>query len=277
MRIVRYEKDWQSHYGIVEGDSVFELKGDLYSDARPGQRVGAWGDLKLLAPCTSTTIWSNGANYPSRLFERGFETPKEPHVLWTPGSMICGPESEIRIPEFEKRAEYGAELGIVLRKDCHQVEESEADEYIFGYTGLNNVWIKDPDAAAYERPIRVYDTHCPVGPVIDTDRRWRDRYVRLRIDGVTRQDDTTSSMIFSPQLLVSWISKLVPMQQGDLIMTGTPGGVEHQVLHFGESVEVDIDGIGILRNYVTRVDTGAVTYIASIQKWLEQKGGSGPQ
>lgn len=273
MKIVRYEKDWQSHYGFVEGDSIYELEGDVYGDARPGRRVGAWGEVKLLAPCTPTTIWSNGANYPSRLWERGFQFPNEPHVLWTPGSMICGPDNEILIPEFEKRAEYGVEVGIVLRKDCQSVDEAETDDYILGYTGLNNIWIKDPEASAYERPIRVYDTHCPVGPLIDTDRAWRNRRVCLRINGEIRQDDTTSSMIFSPQLLVSWISHMVPMKQGDLIMTGTPGGVEHQVLHYGDTVEIEIEGIGELRNHVTRVDTGAVTYIMSIQKWLEQQGG----
>ena len=79
--------------------------------------------------------------------------------------------------------------------------------------------------------------------------------------------------LFSPQLLVSWISQRVPMKRGDLIMTGTPGGVEGHVLHYGETVEVEIAGIGILRNHVTRVDTGAVTSILSLDQWLQQQGG----
>jgi len=79
-------------------------------------------------------------------------------------------------------------------------------------------------------------------------------------------------MIFSPQFLVSFISKMVPMKQGDLIMTGTPGGVEHHVLHYGETIEVEIEGLGRLRNYVTRVDTGAVSYVVPVPRWLEQQG-----
>jgi 2-keto-4-pentenoate hydratase/2-oxohepta-3-ene-1,7-dioic acid hydratase in catechol pathway len=279
MRIVRYEQDWKGHYGLVEGacpepvegDTIYELEGDVFGDARPGREAGKWGEVKLLAPCTPETIWSNGSNYPSRCHERDFPLPTEPHVLWSPGTMICGPESEVRIPEFELRPEYGAELGIVLRRDCHNVEESEADEYILGYTGLNNIWSKDPEHVPYKHPIRVYDTYCPVGPVIDTEIDPSDLYLRYYVDGELRQDDRTSSMLFSPQLLVSWTSKLVPMKQGDLIMTGTPGGVEHHIVNFGETIEVDIEGIGKLRNYVTRVDTGAATFVISVKKWLEQQ------
>lgn len=275
MRIVRYERDWKSGYGIVEDQVIYELVGDVFGECKPGRRVGQWGAVKLLAPCRPETIWSNGANYPSRLAERNFPTPKEPHVLWSPGTMITGPDSEIRIPEFEPRAEYGAELGIVLRKDCHQVKESEARDYILGYTALNNVWIKDADHVAYERPMRVYDTHCPVGPVVDTTLDPRDLFIRLRLNGELRQNDRTSSVLFGCEFLVSYISRLVPMKQGDLIMTGCPGGVEGQVLHFGDVVEVEIEGIGVLRNVVTRVDAGAVTYIVSVQKWLAQRSASG--
>jgi 2-keto-4-pentenoate hydratase/2-oxohepta-3-ene-1,7-dioic acid hydratase in catechol pathway len=273
MKIVRYEKDWRGHWGIVEGDTAFTLEGDVFGDASPGDRVGNLDEITLLAPCQPQTIWSNGANYPSRCYERDFPLPTEPSFLWSPGSMICGPDAEIRIPEFEPRSEYGAELGVVLRRDCYQVEEAEADEYIFGYTILNNVWIKDTDQVAYERPLRVYDNHCPVGPIVDTEAGWRDRRVRLSVDGQVRQDDNTSSMMFSPQFLISYLSKLVPMKKGDLIMTGTPGGVEGHVLHYGESVEIEIDGLGILRNQVTRIDTGAVTYIIGIKKWIASAAG----
>jgi len=271
MRIVRYEKDWKSYYGLVEGDTIYELEGDVFGEAKFGRAIGKWGEVKLLAPCKPETIWSGGSNYPSRCYERNSELPSEPHVLWSPGTMICGPEAEIRIPEFEVRTEYGAELGIVLRKDCYNVEESEADEYILGYTALNNLWSKDPEDVPYKTPIRVYDTYCPVGPLVDTELDWRDLRIRHYVNGELRQDDRTSSMLFSPQMLVSWISKQVPMKRGDLIMTGTPGGVENYVLHYGDTLEVDIEGIGTLRDYVTRVDTAAVTYIISVEKWLAQR------
>lgn len=279
MHIVRYEQDWKGHWGIAEGDAIYELEGDVYENPRPGRKVGSLGELKLLAPCTPNMIWSNGANYPSRCQERGFSLPTAPQVAACPGSMICGTDADIRIPAFEVRSEYGAELGIVLRKDARNVEEADADAYILGYTGLNNVWIKDPgEKKAYVRPLRVYDNCCPTGLVLDTDLHWRDRRIRLWVDGELRQDDSTSSMLFSPQRLVSYISKIVPMKQGDLIMTGTPGGIEGHVLHYGETVEMEIDGLGRLRNRVVRVDNAAVTYIVSLKKWVElQQSGAAAQ
>jgi 2-keto-4-pentenoate hydratase/2-oxohepta-3-ene-1,7-dioic acid hydratase in catechol pathway len=276
VKLLRYERDWQSHWGLLEGDTVYALAGEPYDEIRPGARVGPLTDLRPLAPCTPATIWSNGANYPSRCDERGFAYPTVPAVAVVSGSTICGTDVDIAIPEFERRSEYGAELGIVLKRDCHQVEEAEADDYILGYTALNNIWIKDPgEKTAYVRPLRVYDNHCPTGPLLDTAMDWRDQRVRLWVDGHLRQDDTTSTMFFSPHLLISYISKIAPMRRGDLIMTGTPGGVEGHILHYGETVEVEIGALGRLRNRVVRVDNAAVTYVVSIHKWVAmQESGS---
>jgi len=185
--------------------------------------------------------------------------------------MITGSGSEIRVPEFERRAEYGAELGIVIRKDCRDVSEDMVDDYVLGYTVLNNVWIKDVDEqVAYARPLRVYDTHCPTGPVIDTEVDPSDLRIRLWVDGDLRQDDRTSTVVFPARWFVAWLSCQVPLRKGDLLMTGTPGGVEGQVLHYGETVEIEVEGIGRLVNRVTRVDTGAVTPVVSLQRWLAE-------
>jgi 2-keto-4-pentenoate hydratase/2-oxohepta-3-ene-1,7-dioic acid hydratase in catechol pathway len=272
MKILRYERDWKSHWGLLEGDTVYELLGDPYVGSRPGDRVGPVADLTLLAPCTPRTIWSNGANYPSRCDERGFGYPTEPAVAVVAGSTICGDGVDIGIPEFEERSEYGVELGIVLREDCHRVTAAAADDYILGYTALNNIWVKDPDRGQdYVRPLRVYDDHCPTGPVVNTDMGWRDKRIRLWVDGQLRQDDTTSTMFFSPQSLVSYISTIAPMQRGDLIMTGTPGGVEGHVLHYGETVEIEIEAIGRIRNRVVRVDNAAVTYVVGLERWVAMR------
>jgi 2-keto-4-pentenoate hydratase/2-oxohepta-3-ene-1,7-dioic acid hydratase in catechol pathway len=272
VKLVRYEADWQSRWGVVVGDAVHALEGDPFGAAWPGAVVGPLASVRLLAPCMPETIWSLGANYPSRCHERGFPLPTEPSVAVCPGSIICGSDSDIRIPEFEQRAEYGAELGIVLRKDCHNVNEDDVDEYVLGYTILNNVWIKDVDEQqAYARPMRVYDTHCPTGPLIDTAIDPNDLRIRLWVDGVLRQDDRTSTVVFPPKWFVAWLSRQAPLRKGDLLMTGTPGGVEGQVLHYGETVEIEIDGIGRLVNRVTRVDNGAVTPVVSLKRWMAQR------
>lgn len=287
MKLCRYEQEWAGLWGIVEGDTVYRLEGSPYEAPDRGREVGSLdaliaqaarplreGGTRLLAPCTPHTIWSNGANYPSRCQERNFALPTEPSFMWSPATMICGTGSEISIPEAEQRSEYGAELGIVLGRDCRDVSEDEAEEAILGYTVLNNVWIKDTDQVAYERPLRVYDNHCPTGPVVVTkdEMDWRDHSLRLWVDGELRQDDSTSSMLFSPAMLVSYLSKMVTVRRGDLLMTGTPGGVEGKWLRFGQTVELELDGIGRLRNHVTRVDRAALTFVISVKKWLDQGG-----
>jgi 2-keto-4-pentenoate hydratase/2-oxohepta-3-ene-1,7-dioic acid hydratase in catechol pathway len=272
VKLLRYEQDWQSHWGVLDGDTVYALEGDPYGDARPGPAVGPFASVRLLAPCQPATIWSLGANYPSRCYERGFPLPTRPSVLVCPGSIICGPGADIRIPEFEPRAEFGAEVGIVLRADCRNVAEDAADAYILGYTGLNNVWIKDLDEeVAYARPIRVYDTHCPTGPIVDTAIDPSDLRIRLWVDGALHQDDRTSTVVFPARWFASWLSQQVPLRKGDLLMTGTPGGVEGQLLHFGQTVEIEVEGIGRLANQVTRVDTGAVANPIPLSRYVEQQ------
>ncbi len=271
MKLVRYEKDWKGRWGILEGDTVHQLVGDPYGECRAGEPVGALGDLKLLAPATPSIIWSLGANYPSRCHERNFEDPTAPAISVVAGSSICGTDQEIRIPEFETRVEYGVELAIVLKRDCHDVEESEVDDYILGYTGLNNVWVKDPAHIPYRKPLRVYDNCCPTGPLVNTEMDGDNVRLRLWVDGEPRQDDSTSTVFFPYRHVVSWLSKRVAIKQGDVIMTGSPGGIEGHVLHFGEVVEMEVEGVGRIRNRVTRVDNAAVSYVVSLEKWLEMQ------
>ena len=272
MKLLRYELDWASHWGVLEGDTVHALLGDPYGDCGAGEAVGRVDDLTLLAPCTPRTIWSLGANYPSRCAERGFALPTEPSFLVAPGSCICGTGAEIRIPEHERRAEYGAELGIVARRDCRDVSEAEAPAYVLGYTALNNVWVKDPaDAGDYARPLRVYDNHCPTGPVVDTAVDPHDLRVRLWVDGELRQDDRTSTVVFPPARVIAWLSQRVTIAKGDLIMTGTPGGVEGHTLRYGQTVAIAVEGIGRIENRVTRVDAAAATDVVGLKKWLESR------
>jgi 2-keto-4-pentenoate hydratase/2-oxohepta-3-ene-1,7-dioic acid hydratase in catechol pathway len=272
VRLCRYERDWRGHWGIVEGATVRELVGDPYGACRAGAVVGDLGDLRLLAPCTPETIWSLGANYPSRLAERGFPLPTEPAFAVVPGSCICGTGAEIRVPEHETRREYGAELGIVVRRDCRDVEPAEVDDYVLGYTGLNNIWIKDAgEVTAYARPMRVYDNHCPTGPILTDEVDPDDRRIRLWVDGQPRQDDSTATAVFRVRDLVSWLSKRVTIRRGDLIMTGSPGGIEGHSLQYGQTVEMEVEGIGRLSNPVTRVDAASVSYVVSLAKWLEMR------
>lgn len=272
MKLCRYEKDWRGLWGVVEGDTVHELVGDPYGECRAGGPVGPVGSVTLLAPATPETIWSLGANYPSRCAERGFALPTAPGFAVVAGSSICGTGVDVRIPEFEKRVEYGVELAIVMRRDCQDIEEAEVNDYVLGYTGLNNIWVKDAGRAGeYVRPLRVYDNCCPTGPLLNTEIEPDDVRLRLWVDGELRQDDTTSTVVFKTRWVVSWLSKRVRIKKGDVVMTGSPGGIEGKNLRFGETMELEVEGIGRLRNRVVRVDNAAVSYVVSLKKWLETR------
>lgn len=271
MRLVRYEREWAGRWGVVEGDDVHELIGDPYGACQAGARVAPLGDLKLLAPATPETIWSLGANYPSRCAERGFELPTQPSFAVVAGSSICGTDVDVRIPEFEKRIEYGVELAVVMRRDCQDVEESEVDDCVLGYTGLNNIWVKDAGGGAYVRPLRVYDNCCPTGPLLNTDLDPDDVRLRLWIDGELRQDDSTSTVVFKTRWVISWLSKRVHIKKGDVIMTGSPGGIEGKNLRFGQTMEMEVEGVGRIRNRMIRVDNAAVSYVVGLKKYLEMQ------
>lgn len=272
MKLCRYERDWQAHWGYVDGEAVYALRGDPYGDHSQGERVGRLDELPVLAPATPETIWSLGANYPSRCAERGFALPTQPGIAVVAGSSICGTDVDVRIPEFERRVEYGVELAIVMRRDCENVEEADVDDYVLGYTGLNNIWVKDAGSAGeYVRPLRVYDNCCPTGLVLDTEVDPDNTRLRLWVDGELRQDDSTSTVVFKPRFVVSWLSKRVRIRRGDVIMTGSPGGIEGKNLRFGQTMEIEVEGVGRVRNRVLRVDNAAVSYVVSLKKWLEMR------
>jgi len=251
MRIVRYRMGRTLAHGVLDGHDIFDLEGNVFAEPRRGCRVAAHADVTLLAPCQPGQIVSVGANYVDRCVENELPVPTEPgrhDSFRLPGECIIGPEASIRVPPSEAHVHYGAELGVVMRRDCHGVAADAIAEYVLGYTCVNNVWAKSRPRVPGVLNIRLYESFCPVGPWIETDLDPRDLALQLRLNGKTRQASRTSRMIFDVFTIVAFVAGCTRLRAGDLIMTATPSGVDR--LQAGDRVEVEIEGIGVLANPV---------------------------
>ena len=254
MRVARYERaGGGAGWGLIEGERLFSAAGvpwDREGLRRTGE-VGPVAETRLLAPVTPGKIVCVGLNYVAHVTENDPSrvVPEEPVLFMKPRSALIGPGEAIRIANPEHRTDYEAELALVIGTGGRNIPEIEALDHVFGYTCANDVsdrvlqkkdgqWIR----------AKGYDTYCPVGPWIETDLEIADIPVRSRLNGEDRQSQRTSSMIFSPAFLIAFVSRVMTLQPGDLLLTGTPEGVGPMAP--GDIVEIEVGGIGILRNPV---------------------------
>jgi 2-keto-4-pentenoate hydratase/2-oxohepta-3-ene-1,7-dioic acid hydratase in catechol pathway len=256
MKLVRYQDNGGANYGILESDFVFEVIGDVYSDQfDKGPAVGGTEAVALLPPCEPKVITSIGANYVSRCKENNLPVPDAPGKgdrFFIPLEALTGPGDLIYLPPQEVRLEYSGELGIVIKRTCHQVSEAEAADYILGYTIVHNVWAKNPVRGEpfADFPvtsfIRAYESFCPTGPCVVTDIDPMNIAWETRVNGEVRQKTNTSKMLFGPAEMVANISSWHTLEPGDLIQCGTASGVG--TMKPGDIVEIEFEGIGVLRN-----------------------------
>ena len=240
MRLVRF-----THPEIV-GPHIGTLVEDtVRSDVGEFPRTA----VRLLAPCTPTKIICLGRNYAAHAAELGNEVPTRPLLFFKPPSAVIGPEDEIVIPD-SPRVDYEAELAVVIGVRCRNVRPADAASVILGYTCMND--ITDRAAQEWDKNwvrAKGFDTSAPLGPVIVTaDEIDTPVRVMSRVNGELRQDGTTADFIFSIPDVIAEITARITLEPGDVIATGTPPGVGP--LHHGDVVEVEIPGIGILRNRV---------------------------
>jgi 2-keto-4-pentenoate hydratase/2-oxohepta-3-ene-1,7-dioic acid hydratase in catechol pathway len=251
MKIVRVlSQDDQPTYGILEGEIIHTLVGNLYAEPEPGPPIGPLGSLKLLPPCDPTKVIAIGRNYQEHAAEHGAEVPPEPLIFLKPPSSIIGPDEPIVLPPQSKRVEHEAELVAVIGRRGRHVDRELAWAYLLGFTGGNDVTARDLQRADGQwARSKGFDSFCPLGPWIETDLDVSDLAVSARVNGETRQHGRTRDMIYDLPVLVSYISSVMTLEPGDVILTGTPAGVAP--LRPGDLVEVEIEGIGVLRNPVT--------------------------
>jgi 2-keto-4-pentenoate hydratase/2-oxohepta-3-ene-1,7-dioic acid hydratase in catechol pathway len=245
----------RAHYGahVVFGELFGEVltveSGGTRHDAPARGTAIPVDQLKLLPPVAPSKIIAVALNYRAHAEEMKKPIPEEPMFFLKPTSSIIANGDNIVIPKDSQEVHHEAELGIVLNRHLHNATLQEARHAVLGVTCVNDVTARDIQRRQnhYTRA-KGYDTFCPVGPFIVAGVDISDLPVRLRVNGELRQQGSTADMIFDPWQLISFISKIMTLNPGDLISTGTPPGVGP--LRPGDSVEVDIEGVGQLRNHV---------------------------
>ena len=204
---------------------------------------------KLVAPVTPTKIVCVGRNYAEHAKELGNEAPSEPLLFLKPPSAILDPDGTIVRPPISQSVQHEGELAIVIGKEAKNVKAENWREYVLGFACANDVTARDLQKkdVQFTRG-KGFDTFCPIGPCIETELDVSSLRVQVRVNGETRQNGSTSQMIFSCAFLVEYISAIMTLMPGDVILTGTPSGVGP--LNAGDTVEVEVEGIGVLRNVV---------------------------
>ena len=237
-------------HGLMEGGEIREIPGAPWGQWSQGTRMWSLDNVRLLAPVEPSKIVCIGRNYAAHAAELGNEVPKEPLMFLKPTSSVIGPEDPIVLPRFSEQVEHEGELAVVIGKRCSQLRDVDNSlDYVLGYSCLNDVTARDLQKKDVQfTRAKGFDTFCPVGPHIETDIDAAGVLLETRVNGALRQSASTSLMMYPVAFLVRWISQMMTLNPGDLIATGTPAGVGR--LAAGDTVEVKIAGIGVLRNPV---------------------------
>ncbi len=255
MKVVRFEAQGEVKYGILEGSSIQGLQSSpLAQDVNPAGRFAAdgtaykIGDVRLLAPCTPSKLVCIGLNYRAHAEEAKHELPKLPLIFLKPPSAVIGPEDEIVLPS-DGRIDHEAELAVVIGRKAKDIAEADVGSYVFGYTCFNDVSERNMQRSDGQwTRAKGFDTFAPTGPWIEIGVSGDDLKIEALVNGEVRQSSRTSDLIFGIPRLISFISGVMTLLPGDIIATGTPAGVSP--LKHGDVVEVRLENIGTLKNYV---------------------------
>ena len=251
MRLCRLEVGGTPRWGVIEDELVTPLAAPPWEEVRKVAGAMPLASAKLLPPCEPTKIVAVGLNYRAHATEMGKELPEEPLLFLKAPSSLLPPGGAVVLPRQSSRVEHEGELALVIGRTASKVNASHALEYVRGFTCLDDVTARDIQRRekVYARA-KGFDTFCPVGPWLETEIEDPQALVlELRVNGAVRQKGTTADMIFPVAEVVAFISHIMTLHPGDLITTGTPPGVGPLVA--GDSVEVEIAGIGVLRHTVS--------------------------
>ncbi len=250
MRICRFQYRGVARFGLVEGDSVVPLAGAPWEGIRrEGGGPIPLKEAELLVPTDASKVVAVGQNYRKHAEEMGKPVPPEPLIFMKPSTALNAHGRPILLPRESQEVHHESELALVIGQRLRNATEAQAQAAIFALTCFNDVTARDIQRREVQHTrAKGYDTFACAGPWAVTGLSPADLRIVLRLNGQVRQDSRTSDMIFSPARLVSFISHIMTLLPGDLVSTGTPSGVGK--LAPGDSVEVEIEGIGTLVNPV---------------------------
>jgi 2-keto-4-pentenoate hydratase/2-oxohepta-3-ene-1,7-dioic acid hydratase in catechol pathway len=250
VRLCRFDVEGAPRWGVIEGELVTPLEEAPWLRVRKAGGAMPLATAKLLPPCEATKVVAVGLNYKAHAAEMGKELPEEPLLFLKAPSSLLAPGGTVVVPKQSKRVEHEGELALVIKKAASKVSASAALDFVAGFTCLDDVTARDIQRRekVYTRA-KGFDTFCPVGPWLETEVADPQALaLELRVNGVVRQKGSTADMIFPVAEVIAFISHIMTLLPGDLITTGTPPGVGS--LGPGDTVEVEIAGIGTLRHSV---------------------------
>ncbi|MBT2758491.1 fumarylacetoacetate hydrolase family protein [Mesobacillus foraminis] len=258
MKFARFTVDSAPHTGILESDTIREIKGDPFTNWTYTGNVFLSSQVKFLAPLEPNQIVGIGANYVAKVEEIPEELPAIPVFFFKPVSSVIGPEEDIIIPEGIEQVKFESELAIVIGREAKNVPESEVLDYVFGYTVGNDVTAPQFFRQDGHWTIgKAFDTFTPLGPVIETELDPFAIKVEARLNGTEKQNSSTDLMIIPIRKMISYLSSVMTLKPGDVILTGSPLGAE--MVQAGDVIECEIKEIGTLKNtFVTAKESASV-------------------
>lgn len=251
MRLVRFLAQGRPVCGVLNGDEAAELDGGFSGSLKTLKARHPLSGIRLLPPIVPSKVVAVGLNYRDHADELGFPVPDEPIIFLKPATTVIGPGDAIVCPESSTRVDYEAELGVVIKDQIRNIPPGEAGRHILGYTCANDVTARDLQKKDGQwTRAKSFDTFCPIGPWIETELDPDDLAIEAYLNNERKQSSRTSQFIFKVPFLVSFISHVMTLYPGDLIITGTPSGIGP--MQPGDEIEVRIEGIGSLRNTVKK-------------------------
>ncbi len=247
MKFTRFLQGEKIAFGVYENGIIKEIEGDLFEEWSYTGNVVAANEVKMLAPIEPNHIIGIGANFVGKKEDLPETQPKIPVFFFKPTSSVIGPEEEIVIPAGIDEVKFESELAIIMSKDASRIAEEDVLDYVFGYTVANDVTAPQFFHEAGHWTVgKAFDTFTPLGPVIETELDPFQVRVEARVDGVEKQNSATELMIVPIRRMISYLSNVMTLKKGDVILTGSPLGAEF--VNDGTVIECEIKEIGTLRN-----------------------------
>jgi 2-keto-4-pentenoate hydratase/2-oxohepta-3-ene-1,7-dioic acid hydratase in catechol pathway len=255
MKLLRFAVNDSIYYGTLEKNMVSAIEGDIYTTFNVRKdRSYKLQDVKILAPVYPSKIIAIGINYRDHAQEFGHHIPDEPVLFIKPTTAVIGHDEAIVYPPSSSRVDFEAEIAAVVKKTAYRVSAEDSQKYILGYTCLNDVTARDLQRKDGQwTRAKSFNTFCPIGPVIETDLDPNNVNIQAQLNGETKQFSSTKNFIFPLFTLFSFISHIMTLLPGDIITTGTPSGVGP--MEPGDIIEIEVEGIGVLRNRVVADST----------------------
>lgn len=249
MRLVRFRAGERIATGVLDGEYVRPLRGTFFEDPLPTGEEIPLASVRLLAPVIPSKVVAVGKNYAEHAEELGSDLPDEPVIFLKPSTAVIGPGDPIPVPPGAGRVDHEGELALVVGRVARRVRAEDASKFVLGYTCGNDVTARELQRKDGQwTRAKGFDGFCPLGPWVETGLDPSDLWVECRVNGQVRQAARTSQMQFGPAELLEFVSRVMTLLPGDVILTGTPAGVGPIVP--GDRVEVEVEGIGVLSNPV---------------------------